>query len=376
MQATDQRKLAEERRDDAHTALVRLLAAGLATDAGFDLEAQPATITASHQTAQQIRARFANLDRSPASISRALSRLEERVYQASGQLSGRADLSVSPDETGAFSSLTARVDGVALRAPVLEGTFADRLAQAESELSEREERIFEETLTGAVRDHLASRIRSATTTVRMVNQLLERIRTAAGGVKVQIRWDVDGDEVDDQVVLKRIKDLLLGSRRDPEEQADLHAFLRRQIDKVRASADDTGNWQDRLARVLDYRRWHRFTVLVHHDRFAEKPIPFGSRKVTLSAGEKTVALTVPLIAAIAAHYLPRDGEDTPACPRLLLMDELFPKVDRPNKRMLLRLINDLGLDVVFTSDKDWCDYDTLETIAIHVIHGHGENSST
>jgi uncharacterized protein YPO0396 len=193
---------------------------------------------------------------------------------------------------------------------------------------------------------------------------------------VQLRWDVDGHEIDDKVVLDRIKTLLLGSRHDTTEQAELHTFLRRQVDKVRSAEDDTGNWQDRLARVLDYRRWHRFTVLVHHDRFGDRPVPFGSRKVTLSAGEKTVALTVPLIAAIAAHYLPRDGEDAPTCPRLLLMDELFPKVDRTNKRKLLGLINDLGLDVVFTSDKDWCDYDTLDTIAIHVVQKDGDASLT
>lgn len=58
------------------------------------------------------------------------------------------------------------------------------------------------------------------------------------------------------------------------------------------------------------------------------------------------------------------------------MDELFPKVDRPNKRLLLGMINDLGLDVVFTSDKDWCDYDTLDTIAIHVVQKDGDRSLT
>ncbi|TVR37683.1 MAG: hypothetical protein EA388_01055, partial [Nitriliruptor sp.] len=36
----------------------------------------------------------------------------------------------------------------------------------------------------------------------------------------------------------------------------------------------------------------------------------------------------------------------------------------------------LGLDVVFTSDKDWCDYDTLETIAIHVVQKDGDASLT
>jgi uncharacterized protein (TIGR02680 family) len=374
--ATEARERAEARRDEAHDAFVRIAAAGLVTDAGLDLATDLATVTATKEAAQSVRAKVGTRARTPFAVKTALSRLEEQVYQASGQLSGRADLTVVADETGTFSVLTARVDGTPLRAPVLQDTFEVRLAQAERELSDQEEKVFEETLTGAVRDHLAARIRQANSTVKRINRLLDDIRTDAGGVKVQLRWDVDGHEIDDKVVLDRIKTLLLGSRHDTTEQAELHTFLRRQVDKVRSAEDDTGNWQDRLARVLDYRRWHRFTVLVHHDRFGDRPVPFGSRKVTLSAGEKTVALTVPLIAAIAAHYLPRDGEDAPTCPRLLLMDELFPKVDRTNKRKLLGLINDLGLDVVFTSDKDWCDYDTLDTIAIHVVQKDGDASLT
>jgi uncharacterized protein (TIGR02680 family) len=376
-QATELRQAAERRRDAAHEAVRRVVAAGLATDAGIEVAANLAGVTGTLEAAQAVRAAVGTANRSGSVVANALARLGEQVHRAGQQLAGRADLALAADEEGDFSVLLARVEGEPLRAPALQARFEEQLSKAERELTEREERVFEETLTGAVRDHLADRIRTSTATVRVVNELLDRVETAAGGVKVQLRWDVDGDEVDDQVVLKRIKELLLGRRHTAEEQAELHAFLRRQIDKVRSLEGDTGRWQDRLARVLDYRLWHRFTVLVHHDRFADKPVPFGSRKVQLSAGEKTVALTVPLIAAIAAHYLPRRGEqDVPACPRLLLMDELFPKVDRPNKRLLLGLINDLGLDVVFTSDKDWCDYDTLDAIAIHVVQKDGDASLT
>ncbi|WP_052667156.1 TIGR02680 family protein [Nitriliruptor alkaliphilus] len=371
---TEKRQVAEDERDQAHRQFVHA-ATDLAADADLGVALNELeSVTASLDAAQAVRAAVGNLSRTSETVAGALSRLEEKVYQAREKLTGRADLVVAG--SGSFSALTCRVDGAAMRSPALVAGFDAQLQQARLELSAQEERVFEETLTGAVRDHLASRIRSAATTVRVVNGLLEHIETAAGGVKVQLRWEIDGSEVDDRDVLKRIRNLLLGSRHAPDERADLHTFLRRQIDQVRSAEDDTGNWKDRLARVLDYRRWHRFTVLVHHDRFGDQPVPFDSRKVSLSAGEKTVALTVPLIAAIAAHYLPREGEDTPDCPRLLLMDELFPKVDRANKRLLLGLINDLGLDVVFTSDKDWCDYDTLDAIAIHVVQKDGDASLT
>ena len=374
--AEEVRRDAEAERDIQHEALRRITAAGLAVDAGLELSGELTTVTATLAAAQTIRSSLGTLTRTRQAVARALGQLNEQEHLASRGLAGRADVSVVPDDSGAFSVLTTRVDGVALRAPQLRETFETKLDQAQHELSASEEQVFEQTLTGAVRSHLAERIRQATETVATINTLLEQVQTAAGGVRVKLDWAVDGSEVDDVTVLTSIKRLLLGSHHTPEEQQELHRFLRRQIDRVRAAEDDTGSWQDRLDRVLDYRRWHRFSVLIHHDRFGDTPVAFGSRKVTLSAGEKTVALTVPLIAAIAAHYLPRSGDELPDCPRLLLMDELFPKVDRANKRLLLGLINDLGLDAVFTSDKDWCDYDTLDAIAIHVVQKDGDRSLT
>ncbi|MTV27822.1 TIGR02680 family protein [Nitriliruptoraceae bacterium ZYF776] len=372
-QATADRERADQVRDDVHERLRAAVRDGLIEDAGRDPVPTPANVTASLELARGIGGR--EEPPTPAEVSRALGRLRDAVREATEQLGGRADLQVVDGDL--WASLHARVDGLTHRAPQLRQRFGELLERARTELGTREERVFEETLTGAVRRHLADRIRTATATVTAMNTLLAAVETSAGGVRSQLRWDVDADEVDDREVLRRIRTLLLGSHHDPAEQRELHEFLRRQIALVRADEQDTGSWHERLSRVLDYRRWHRFEVLVHHRRFGDTPVRFGSRKVQLSAGERTVALTVPLIAAIAAHYLPRDGaEPPPPCPRLLLMDELFPKVDRANKRLLLGMINDLGLDVVFTSDKDWCDYDTLDRIAIHVVQKDGDRSLT
>jgi hypothetical protein len=61
---------------------------------------------------------------------------------------------------------------------------------------------------------------------------------------------------------------------------------------------------------------------------------------------------------------------------LLLMDELFPKVDFPNKRKLMGLLPTLHLDAVFTSDKDRCEYDTLDGIAIHLCQKLPDDKTT
>jgi hypothetical protein len=83
-----------------------------------------------------------------------------------------------------------------------------------------------------------------------------------------------------------------------------------------------------------------------------------------------------LLAAVTAHYEPATGEPPCGSPRFLLMDELFPKLDFPNKRKLMALLPALHLDAVFTSDKDRCEYDTLDGIAIHVFQKLGNDKTT
>lgn len=378
--ATEERERADQARESARRVLVAALADGLAVDAGLDVTDLPTdTATGVLTVARRIAEQTGGVDTTTSALGRLRSRVEERLHTTGHQVAGRVDVSFEPNEQGHdWMVLRARVDGTAYAAPQLRALLVDRLEVADAELTAREEEVFAHTLTGSVRAHLASRIRAARSLVDAMNTLLAQVRTAASGVRVELAWDVDG-ALDDRALLTRIRTLLLGERHEPAEQAELHAFLRRQIERVRATdAAAPTSWQERLTAILDYRSWHRFTVRVHHDRYGDRPVTFGSRKVQLSAGEKTVALTLPLIAAVAAHYLPRDddGDRAPACPRLLLMDELFPKVDRANKRQLLGLLPQLDLDAVFTSDKDWCDYDTLDAIAIHFVQKDGDDSYT
>nr|MBA2316924.1 TIGR02680 family protein [Euzebyales bacterium] len=358
----------------AHARFAAAVGDGLATDADVELTGGLDGVTAVLAAARGVRDALAEVATATDAVARLRQRAGEALHAATQQLAGRADLVLEPSPDHDWERLLARVDGLAHRAPALTRAFTASLRTAQAELTASEQELFEQTLTGSVRAHLAGRIRSAQQLVDAMNHLLAGIRTAAGGVRVELAWDVDG-ELDDRASLRRVRTLLLGDVHNDDERAELHDFLRRQIERVRASDADTGSWQDRLTTVLDYRTWHRFTVLVHHDRFGERPLPLGSRRVSLSAGEKTVALTLPLLAAVAAHYLPRDGVPL-GCPRLLLMDELFPKVDRANKRQLLGLLPQLDLDAVFTSDKDWCDYDTLDRIAIHVVQKDGDQSLT
>src|ERR1700722_10820055 len=71
-------------------------------------------------------------------------------------------------------------------------------------------------------------------------------------------------------------------------------FLQARIDAER-QRDERGTLYDSLARALDYRRWHQFTVERNQDR-QWKPLSGPA-----SSGGRALGLTVPLFGAPAAN---------------------------------------------------------------------------
>jgi len=82
----------------------------------------------------------------------------------------------------------------------------------------------------------------------------------------------------------------------------------------------------------------------------------------LSGGEKAIALHLPLFAVVAAHY-----QAVPEAPRVILLDEVFVGVDSSNRGQVFALLCALDLDLVLTSDHEWCTYAELSGIGIHQL---------
>ena len=252
--------------------------------------------------------------------------------------------------------------------------FEANLTQLQDELSESDRERFTSVIAGSLRNHIASRYRAATKLVDSMNAIISDIETEQGNVGVSLRWEVkDLDE--DNATLKRITNLLLRSSHSDQERTELQDFFQRRLDRIRDTDNPNASWEEDLRDLFDYRKWHAFKIMVRHQRFGDTPVPITSRKVSLSAGETALVTSLPLFAAIASHYMPRDtGSPEPQCPRLLLLDEVFPKNDTKNKRQILKLLTTLDLDCVMTSDKDRCTYDTIDGIAIALIAKDGDHS--
>ena len=365
-------------RTAAHEVYADLVADGLVGDA--ELEAAPAfseldSMTAQLESVRRLRAN-PELGAPPedATLARSLGRVQKAHHDATQRLAGRVSLTFEP-KTRSWSVLRARQDGDVVSGAELRGRLEQDRIRAQAELDQKQQALFEEVLTGSLREHLRARLWSARELVDRINKILGGVRSAAGGVGVSLAWDIDSNQPE-AAQLRTAKKLLLTDSPVSDGRAELDAFLRNRIEQIRADDGDTGEWRDRLERMLDYRAWHRFDVLVHHRRFGETPRSLRSRKVSLSAGEKTIVMVLPLIIAVVAHYEPANDEPSCESPRLLLMDELFPKLDFQNKAQLMGLLPRLHLDAAFTSDKDRCEYETLDGIAIHLFQKLDDDHTT
>ena len=73
---------------------------------------------------------------------------------------------------------------------------------------------------------------------------------------------------------------------------------------------------------------------------------------------------LPLFAAAAAHFTSLAGA-APFAPRLVLLDDAFPKIDERTHPLLFGLLVQLDLDFVITSERLWGDHATVPSLAIY-----------
>lgn len=361
--AGDRDKAAAHRDTAAHR--FRLLATGvLPADSGIEdlatfrsILATSDGVSAALDAARLVTSAWPAIPYAPNNLGDALHRLSESVHACRSTLSARADLDLETDED--VQIFTAVVDGVRVGAAELLKILADEAEQSRDEITDRERRLFDQTLTGDTRRHLAARIRQANELVDGMNARLERVRTASN-VAVQIVWQIAPDLPPGT---RAARDLLLKDpvRLSEADRDSLHQFFRDRIEQ--AKADDTStSWEQQLAQVFDYTAWHRFVVKI--DRANGSGWQLLTKKLhgALSGGEKAIVLHLPLFAAVAAHY-----QAVPDAPRVIMLDEVFVGVDAANRGQVFALLSALDLDLMLTSDHEWCTYPELSGVGIHQL---------
>jgi uncharacterized protein (TIGR02680 family) len=242
------------------------------------------------------------------------------------------------------------------RPDVLEQRLDAELAEQRLILSAQERSLLEEHLEKEVAANLQRMIRDTEERVSAINAELYK-RPTSTGMRYRLVWQ-PLPESDENAVpgLAVARKRLLNTSADAwsaQDRRQVGEFLRARIDAERQK-DERGTLFETLARALDYRRWHSFSVERNQDR-QWKPLSGPA-----SSGERALGLTVPLFAAASSHYESSD----PRAPRLVLLDEAFAGIDDEARASCMGLIREFDLDFVMTSEREWGCYAELPGLSI------------
>lgn len=300
---------------------------------------------------------LADVDTADVARDRAKSRVQRRFVELSRAL---AEHRLNPrlEERVGVSVLVTPLRGRDTTAAQLSAHFAKEVSKRERLLEEEEREVIENHLLDQLGLHLQQRLREAGELVAGMNLEIES-RPMSTGMRLKFSWDPE-DEL--AAGWQRIRKLMgsMGSLWTPAEREQVASFLRERMDRAREDHPGTSS-EDQLRIGLDYRRWHRFRVLREQDGIWRRL----TRRThgTGSGGEKAIALTIPQLAAAAAHY----GSAREDAPRLILMDEAFAGVDTDMRKKCMGLLGAFDLDVVMTSEREWGCYETVPALAIYQL---------
>lgn len=337
----------------------------LALDPDAGLCALPYAVTGLHDA---IHAATAELSPTEASLKSTKTRLSSALDTLQGQLSA-AGHDYHPEWEADQDVIVVRVADEGGYAPI--GDFARRIADArrdqEQLLTESERRILEDALLGRLAQQIHDRTIDARDLIgRMSTEM--RSRRMSSGVTIGVHWEIADTLDDGQREVCRLLDRD-ASRLGPDELAGMRAHFASRIKTARAQHVDK-SYADLLAEVLDYRRWRTFAfTLVAGDGSEERLTQ--ARHSTLSGGEQSVSLHLPLFAA--AHVTLSSAHAH--CPRLLALDEAFAGVDDTGRRELLGLTAQFDLDLFMTGYDLWATYDTVPACA-HYDLSHSATEHT
>ncbi|MGA9024909.1 MAG: TIGR02680 family protein [Steroidobacteraceae bacterium] len=242
------------------------------------------------------------------------------------------------------------------RPDALERRLDTELSERRLILSAHERALLEEHLEKEIAANLQRMIRDTEERVAAINAELHK-RPTSTGMRYRLVWN-PLPESDENAVpgLGVARKRLLNTTSEAwsgEDRRLVGEFLQARIETER-ERDQLGTLYDSLARALDYRRWHHFTIERNQDR-QWKPLSGPA-----SSGERALGLTVPLFAAASSHY----GSAHEHAPRLVLLDEAFAGIDDEARASCMGLIREFDLDFVMTSEREWGCYAEIPGLSI------------
>ena len=281
------------------------------------------------------------------------------------------DITLEDDDTSKLLNEAKRIDlefrysGKNLNLISLNETISLELETTKSLLNEEDRKLFEDLLMNNIGDSIRSKIASSNDWIKEVRGLMESMNTSSG-LTFSVRWIGKGKETEEELDTKEIVDIF---ERDPEtlKEEDLQKITDHFRSKITLEEEkyeeSERNYLEIIRNVLDYRKWYEFKLYFKRADQDKKELT-DKEFSKFSGGEKAIAMYIPLFAGIYAKFNSAKSD----APRVIALDEAFAGVDDDNILDCFRIMNEMDLDYVLTSQILWGDYSSIKHLAICELH--------
>lgn len=211
-------------------------------------------------------------------------------------------------------------------------------------LSKDMEKAVNDLISKSIGDKLLNLIQKTSKIISDSSAKMESMNTP---VIVRLGWKLKKEFDNIKNILKRTsfgKEELLNA----EDKRKLYNFVLDQIEsKKLEKRNEDFDYQTALKDIFDYKKW--FDLKIFYTKRGEKEEE-AIDGTNFSGGEKSTIVMLPVLTALS-FKLSKAREDAF---RLMVLDEAFSVVDFENTKNIMSLIEDLDLDFIFNSPKEYC----------------------
>ena len=220
-------------------------------------------------------------------------------------------------------------------------------------------------LLNNVGDTIREKVRSSKIWVEEVKKIMEKMKTSSG-LSFSISWVGKGRDSEDEMDTNEVVSIFEGSASSitDEDNEKIVKHFRSKIAQEEEKYDELEkNYVEIIRDVLDYRKWFQFKLFFKRNNGDKRELT-DKEFSKFSGGEKAIAMYIPLFAGINAKFNSAKKD----APRIVALDEAFAGVDDLNIEDSFRILDELNLDYVLTSQILWGDYSTIKSLSICELH--------
>lgn len=258
-----------------------------------------------------------------------------------------------------------KYQGLNLNLLELSDTLSIRLEETKNLLNNEDRRLFKDLLLNNVGDTIREKVRSSKIWVEEVKKIMEKMKTSSG-LSFSISWVGKGKDAEDEMDTNEVVSIFEGSASSitDEDNEKIVKHFRSKIAQEEEKYDELEkNYVEIIRDVLDYRKWFQFKLFFKRNNGDKRELT-DKEFSKFSGGEKAIAMYIPLFAGINAKFNSAKKD----APRIVALDEAFAGVDDINIEDSFRILDELNLDYVLTSQILWGDYSTIKSLSICELH--------